>query len=368
MKNCILNVSLLICTTVVSLLLIEVFLALFSPQEILIASPPASFFIEYDSEIGWKNRAGAGGVYQPTPFMEAVNVRINKYGMRGGEVNLKRPDNAKRIMVLGDSNTFGYGVREEERFSDRLSGFLSGGYEVLNCGVFGYGTDQELLLFEGNVLAFKPDIVVLAFSPGDVSDNMNSINTGSSKPYYKLEDGEPVIKNVPVPRATNFRRSGSRNSRIKKILYFNSNIYRLIFNRLLATNIFAKESVQEMTLDEGMMITTALINKMDKLSKENGAIFVVLLVPHGQWIESSNGTSKAGVGYYPMIKAVLSESGINVIDSTQLLLRRFWSGESVFLKKDPVHLSRQGNKAVAEVLHQWVIDSASVGPTPTVTN
>lgn len=353
MRNLLFNIILFIAGTVFALLLLEVSISLFSPQYLL-TSVPSPFFIRYDRELGWANREGAEGVYQLAPDTPPVFIRINKSGMRGRDVSVGKPAGLKRVIVSGDSNAFGYGINEEERFSDLFLKGLPERYEVLNLGVYGYGTDQEMLLLEREGLRYSPDIILLAFSAGDLSDNMNSINSGSSKPYFKLAGGRLVLKNSPVPERTVFRRNESRGSVVKDLLYNHSHFYRLVFNRLAASNIFMPSSVREMTEEEGMRTTVAIIKRLNGLCIESGCRLIVLFISHEQLVAAYAGM-KRDVGYLPALEMLLAEAGIQYIDATPALADQYERGEKVFLKNDPVHLSPRGNEIVAGLLYQGLV-------------
>jgi lysophospholipase L1-like esterase len=99
---------------------------------------------------------------------------VNRDGFRGPDVAREKPPGTFRIVVLGDSVTFGLGVPTDETFTARLAVALAakGGphdplYEVLNLGVSAYGTAQEIRLLEVKGLAYDPDLVVLAYVVND---------------------------------------------------------------------------------------------------------------------------------------------------------------------------------------------------------
>lgn len=355
-RGILINVAIMFLSTVLTLLLMELIITLFFQQKILKTAIPKAFYINYDSEIGWVNKKNSVGDYQYVYSDKPIYVRINEHGMRGVSVSVDKPVDNKRVLILGDSNTFGYGLQEEDIFATRLSKRLPSNYQVLNLGVFGYGTDQSLLLFEREGIKFRPDIVVLAFSAGDASDNMNSINTGSSKPYFKLVNNSLVLKNSPVPIDSIYRKNESQESAIKNALYNHSNLYRFIFNRLVATNIFAPQSVQEMTKEEGLSTTVAIISLLNDVCRRNGCQLAVLFISHEELVAVQ---SKIGmeVGYYPIIKRSLESLGIPYIDPTQELVNHYSRGEDVFLKNDPVHINTLGNEIVANATYQWVSDN-----------
>jgi len=106
-------------------------------------------------------------------FTHDKPLRINALGLRGGEVEIPKPPDRFRIVVMGDSLTFGNGVRDDETYSRRLETMLQAAglrsTEVINAGIPGYDSWQEALLLEEVVLSLDPDLVLLGFYENDVS-------------------------------------------------------------------------------------------------------------------------------------------------------------------------------------------------------
>jgi hypothetical protein len=69
-------------------------------------------------------------------------VTTNKNGLRGKELHYENRENKHRILVLGDSVTFGYGVNDGETFCDIIEKGLKH-TDVINMGVSGFGTGEE---------------------------------------------------------------------------------------------------------------------------------------------------------------------------------------------------------------------------------
>ncbi len=336
------------CGVAAGLLLAEAAVALLAPQQVRMASSPASFFLRYDANLGWANREGAVGVDTPPKGVPPFRVRINSRGLRGPEVALPKPPGGRRIAVLGDSNTFGYGIEEGERFSDLLARMMPAGTEILNCGVFGYGTDQEAIYLERQLLGLSPDMVVLAVSAGDLTDVMASVNGGAAKPFCRIVDGRFTLNNIPVPRSSPLLSSRSLNSRLKVFLYRHSHLYRLLVGRVLALNRYMTDTVREMDEGEGFAVMVEIIRGMQRVCRETGADFRVLLISHGDWIEGLKRDRKAQIGYYgPLIQA-LAGAGIDVIDPTDSFVAS--QGEPLFFPGDAVHLTAAGNRLIARIL------------------
>ena len=101
------------------------------------------------------------------------DVRINSLGLRGPEHDFSN-HTSMRILLLGDSFTFGYGLNEEDTFSGKLQAlFREAGHHVMviNAGVAGWGTTQELLFARDHMDLFQPDVVVITFCGNDPVDD-----------------------------------------------------------------------------------------------------------------------------------------------------------------------------------------------------
>lgn len=112
-----------------------------------------------------------------------VTISINSQGRRDSEVPLAKPAGTYRIALVGDSVAFGARVQVQDDFATRLEASLNARstslrYEVLNFGVPGYGTWQELSMLEDKALAYQPDLVLLAFVVNDLSDNNQAGRSG----------------------------------------------------------------------------------------------------------------------------------------------------------------------------------------------
>ena len=106
-------------------------------------------------------------------FFKLVRVKINSRGLRDYEYKVKKDTGVFRIIGLGDSIAFGSGVKLDEiylkRLEERLNKFDSvNKFEVLNFGVGGYNTEQELAILRERALKYQPDLVILGYSLNDI--------------------------------------------------------------------------------------------------------------------------------------------------------------------------------------------------------
>lgn len=130
-----------------------------------------------------------------------AHIKINDDGFRDRNRSLKKPPETVRIAVLGDSYVAAWQVPMEQRLTEVLERELNGQkpfgakrVEVLNFGVPGYGTAQELMTLRHVVWKYEPDIVVLAFLTGnDLRNNSKKLQNDDGRPYFYLRDGELVF-------------------------------------------------------------------------------------------------------------------------------------------------------------------------------
>jgi lysophospholipase L1-like esterase len=111
-----------------------------------------------------------GHVHRPnvTEHLMNTTVKINSDGMRDREYHVTK-NNSYRIIALGDSLTFGWGVEEEDSYSSLLEKEINKRYpaEIINFGAGNYNTVQEVNLFLEKGLKYKPDKVVLFYFIND---------------------------------------------------------------------------------------------------------------------------------------------------------------------------------------------------------
>jgi hypothetical protein len=177
---------------VVGLLIFEVFL-----RAIGFTYP---VFYQPDEARGYALRPGMQGWYRKEG--EAF-VQINSDGLRDREHSKEKPPGTFRIAVVGDSYAEAFQVSREKAFWSVLERRLGNcpslqgrRVEVINFGVSGYGTAQELITLRERVWAYSPDLVLLAVTTNnDVLDNSRALKLTDEIPYFTLRDGRLVLDN-----------------------------------------------------------------------------------------------------------------------------------------------------------------------------
>ena len=98
---------------------------------------------------------------------------INSFGMRDKEININEMKDLYKIAVIGDSHTYSMKVKKfEETFPYRLEEYLNQAMgkrivKVLNFGVPGYNTAQELEVLKSKALMFQPNLIILQYCIND---------------------------------------------------------------------------------------------------------------------------------------------------------------------------------------------------------
>jgi lysophospholipase L1-like esterase len=106
-----------------------------------------------------------------------VPVQINSIGLRDVEISIPKPPGTKRVLVVGDSVTFGFGVRLEETYLKILERELNTRtrgkekYEVINGGMEGTALRRHRRFIESKAPQLQPDLVIVAVSMNDIVDH-----------------------------------------------------------------------------------------------------------------------------------------------------------------------------------------------------
>jgi lysophospholipase L1-like esterase len=177
---------------------------------------------------------------------QKVPVRTNSFGFRGPEVRREKPPGTYRVALLGDSFAFGWGVKEDEIFARTLQDLLqaellhrgtrTGQYsginpelrkvEVLNFGVPGYSTFQEVALLKQTAMAFTPDVVIVYFVENDFG-----------LPYFLDTRGDGPLEEATSFVKSVFKNDNSENAELHRELVNMSDANRA----LLRLNKFLKQ-------------------------------------------------------------------------------------------------------------------------------
>ena len=162
-------------------------------------------------------------------------IEVNADGLLGKNYPIARTPGKLRVAVLGDSFTSGEAVAADKKFvgvwETKLSEIFLPGVEVINFGIGGTGTWQQLQRFHVKVRKYKPDLTVLAFCwCNDVGDNR-------SQYISKADDRNPLLDEYEI---NNWTKLQVRRKYFNKWIWNHSNLYQFTRTRYNHLEHFVK--------------------------------------------------------------------------------------------------------------------------------
>ena len=109
-------------------------------------------------------------------FYPDLPIHTNRSGFRGDDIPFEKEENEVRVLVTGDSSSFGQGVDQRDSFPSVLERMLSVRYRnrkitVINAGMPGYSLSQSYYLFEEEGLRYHPDLVIVGSHKWSISSD-----------------------------------------------------------------------------------------------------------------------------------------------------------------------------------------------------
>lgn len=323
-----------------TVLLLELGLRLLGVEPVAV-NPDQRHFWAYDPVLGWVSRAGASGPFDNGLFR--VHVEIGARGLRGPDHPYEKPPGTRRIVVVGDSFAWGFGVEWADGFPARLEASLPD-TEVIDGAVSGYSTDQSLIWLRREGLRYEPDTVVYVLSGNDdIMNHMRRAYWIYYKPVFRLVPPHGlVLEGVPVPRASRLERalhglrSRSALARATEVAWLGQEA------------AFVNPAHPLPGPADAHRLTVALVNAMRAAARSVGAELVVVATPQF-WFSPT--------GSYPRLLAELREAGHDVIDVVSL---PDWDARTMEIPGDG-HWNARGHALVAEALTARLGRAAGAG-------
>ncbi|MFH1577914.1 MAG: SGNH/GDSL hydrolase family protein [Candidatus Omnitrophota bacterium] len=233
--------------------------------------------------------------------MPPSKIKIASNGIRDYEYTIKKPKGSYRIIILGDSVAFGWGVDIEKTFAKRLEKLLNSKakkkYEVINFAVPGYNLRQEIDTLKYKCLAYKPDLVIFCVQNND----------------YRL------LFNYHCP---------------VKILEFIPSclVKSCLICTILGRYIMEMDRIRDNKFEEGLNETASAIQDLSKIIEENKVS--VLFYPDIEWMA-------------PLLKK--NYLGNRIIHSGKSCFE-----DSRYIFKDDGHPNALGHQKIAEELYAYL--------------
>lgn len=273
------------------------------------------FFYEVDPELFWRLKPSM------TVRGEATSFRTNAHGLRGPELP-RRGSDARVILTIGDSVTFGYGLPAPATYPARLETGLASSpgrrVRVVNAGVPGYTSHQGRVALPALLERLSPEVVVISYGFNDARNLFAS-------------DEE-------VARA-------GRVARLARQVLWKSRLYRAL--RILLIAPPRPDAASERT-PVARVDTTAYarnLHAMVEMTRAAGAVPVILgtpferdtLTPYGpEWFSLHTPVSR----YRDAAAGVARDAGVAFVEVDPLVETRAPGNRGLFL--DPAHPNAEG--------------------------
>jgi lysophospholipase L1-like esterase len=271
------NLLLSLSALAVGLLLLEVAARLLLEPDGL---PSSADYTQHDPLLGWSKRPGARVRFPRGDYA------INSHGLRDRERVYRTARGTFRLLALGDSFVEGMSVRFEDSVAPALERELARpgcAVEVINGGTVAWSTDQEYLFYRELGVRYEPRVVLLFLYHNDVLYNGRADYAHRPKPLLAFRDGEPYVKNAPVPRRELPPPSPVPRARVKGSLalgWLSARLRRSLPDAgppPLELGIFASEPPRE--VQTAWEHTVAILRALARQTSARGARLLVVYVP-----------------------------------------------------------------------------------------
>ncbi|HET9358467.1 MAG TPA: SGNH/GDSL hydrolase family protein [Vicinamibacterales bacterium] len=348
---------------------------------------------EFDPELGWRLKPGTYTVKAPQAFRTHV-VSINQMGLREAHTTPRRTPLVRRVVVLGDSFTFGQGVDDETLFTTQLERRLNEPqadtrYEVINAGVPGYGTGQEWLLtrrlMDRGVVGH---VYVLNLFTNDLLDNLrldygsrmtNPVQPGftldetgrlifSGRPQKILREGSNLVAAQQRPTSMLF---SVLQVRLRSLAQTRPGVVRLA--RTLGFDVTVPRLpgvisawYDDEVLQKGVPLMKALLAEIDATVKRRNAVLLVSLIPspmqvykdaYGEILRASFPDDPMAKGFLQdpnraqrLVRSMCQELNVPFLDVYDVFAA---SNQSLYVPVDG-HFNEAGHELYAESLERFV--------------
>lgn len=291
-------------------------------------------FDRYDPSKGWMPKPNLRDV---KAFGEKT-LNTNSKGFRGKKDFASSKNKERlRILILGDSFTFGDHVNDHETYAHYLQQMLPH-TEVINMGVHGYGHDQMLILLKEEGVKYAPDIVILGFLPLDMSRNLLTFRD-FAKPRFVIERGELKLIGTPVPTPEEILQWDWMRPRML-------DLFSTLYHRVRKSVGLQKKEMEQ--------ITTAILTEMIRLVESIPATPILAYLPRGREIAKETAVTENETYMFSVCK--LNEKA-RCFSTRPYFAEKIAQGKSF---KSRGHWEAAGHLAVAEAIKKYLIDEGLV--------
>lgn len=272
-------------------------------------------------------------------------IHVNSKGTRGEDFKESKPNNVFRVLCIGDSKTFGWGLSEDAIYCRLLQNSLqeeigvSRKVEVINAGVNAWSYSQIFVYLRDIGITYDPDIVVLA--------DANLWTQFSEKNSREFID--EMMKKVWLKNLV--RKSAIYHFFIEVKL---QKFYYKFRKKFIAIDPGEDNLFEEQQQSDPYLFIKQEISKVCRLLNEKNIKGLLIYIPEKYRLTPNNQNSNI----LSIKKEISQIYDIPLIDFTKYFIK---SQDKLFLEGDPVHPNGKGHKIIAERLHEYIMSNI-IGP------
>jgi lysophospholipase L1-like esterase len=287
--------------------------------------------------------------YKPTPnqtksYTLDKLVVTNSYGFRDYEWKMPKPPDKIRIMVVGDSLTFGNAAPYEAIFSrvlDRKLRKLHARIEVINAATQGWSTFDELDFLKLEGLGYQPDVVIIGFYPNDFVSRPKNYQASLSE-EGRWESRPQWLRWLPYRYIFLLKRSALvtyMRDRAETLFQAEKDIVnKLLFNEI------------DLNKDQNVIDTLGYILELKQACGQKNAKLLLALIPPVNAFWLPRGQPR----YNDLLRSFCQAQDIAFVD----LAEGFWKVKNptaLYYYPWDLHMTPKGHQLVAEQLAQPVM-------------
>lgn len=366
-KKLIINLILFITILLICFIFLEITIRLFWQEKTFEETwgYPGGLHIP-DATKGYKYKPNFHGKF-PGELYKNIEININSEGLRDYEHNYSSDANRIRVLGLGDSVTFGAGVRYEDTYLRQLEKRLwKEGYniEIIKAGVNGYEFDQQYNYFFEEGYKYNPNIVIIGIILNDIQEiNPQKIKENLFSENDILPDIKFFDKLKPVYKP-NLDGKNNFSPKMKSFVGEYCKTCKFIYDSLINVKWKVKQKIRLWKAfdeiyferiyklwegDNWKQYELKLIDLNEHLQKENIKLILVIF-PYNQQFRNSLNYGKAPQN---KILDTAKANNITVIDLIEYL--DIPNYKDYYLVSDKVHLNAEGFKIVADLIYSELL-------------
>lgn len=286
-----------------------------------------------------------------------LTYRTSSQGWRSPEFRREKAEGTFRILGIGDSFTFGTGVRREHLFltvlGDALEAETPGRTEVINLGVMGYNTAHEVALLRHVGIALDPDLVVICYVLNDASV-IRPLGPGKrgtdQKPFRRNRGAEP-----PPPGPGVFGRAVAREKSWLGASVLADHVRERLRNREARERSVARTLADYGDGAAGWRSVQHALSEAAKLARDHDFALVLMIFPN-MWELSDD---YPFVAAHAKVAAAAQQVGIPVLDLVDAF--RGEDGPSLWVHPSNQHPNPRGHAIAAAALHRFLRERELLG-------